>query len=87
MNDQTFVTHPNKLSRATLQARYDAAMASIEQEQRKREAAGYAIGAMFNQIAAATDPKSSLGCAACAAKAFCALFAVAAPIYFLWQMV
>ena len=86
MNDQSMTRDMAQKGQIDLKARYDQSQVSIKQQQLKREAAGYAVGAFLGWFGEMTSGKGPLACAVCLSKAACATFAIAAPIYFLSQM-
>ncbi|MBF9024725.1 hypothetical protein HKCCD6035_04090 [Rhodobacterales bacterium HKCCD6035] len=86
MNDQSMTHDMAQKGQIDLKARYARSQVSIKQQQLKREAAGYAVGAFLGWFGEMTSGKGPLACAVCLSKAACATFAIAAPIYFLSQM-
>jgi len=86
MNDQSMTRDMAQKDQFDLKARYAQSQVSIKQQQLKREAAGYAVGAFLGWFGEMTSGKGPLACAVCLSKAACATFAIAAPIYFLSQM-
>lgn len=86
MNDQSMTRDMAQKGQTDLKARYAQSQVSIKQQQLKREAAGYAVGAFLGWFGEMTSGKGPLACAVCLSKAACATFAIAAPIYFLSQM-
>ncbi len=86
MNDQSMTRDMAQNGQIDLKARYARSQVSIKQQQLKREAAGYAVGAFLGWFGEMTSGKGPLACAVCLSKAACATFAIAAPIYFLSQM-
>ncbi len=86
MNDQSMTRDMAQKGQIDLKARYARSQVSIKQQQLKREAAGYAVGAFLGWFGEMTSGKGPLACAVCLSKAACATFAIAAPIYFLSQM-
>jgi len=86
MNDQSMTRDMAQKGQIDLKARYAQSQVSIKQQQLKREAAGYAVGAFLGWFGEMTSGKGPLACAECLSKAACATFAIAAPIYFLSQM-
>jgi len=86
MNDQSMTRDMVQQGQIDLKALYAQSKASLKQEQLKREAAGYAVGAFLGWFGEMTTGKGPLACAECLSKAACATFAIAAPIYFLSQM-
>ncbi len=86
MNDQSMTRDMAQKGQIDLKARYAQSQVSIKQQQLKREAAGYAVGAFLGWFGEMTSGKGTLACAVCLSKAACATFAIAAPIYFLSQM-
>ena len=86
MNDQSMTRGMAQKGQIDLKARYAQSQVSIKQQQLKREAAGYAVGAFLGWFGEMTSGKGPLACAVCLSKAACATFAIAAPIYFLSQM-
>jgi hypothetical protein len=86
MNDQSMTRDMAQKGQIDLKAHYARSQVSIKQQQLKREAAGYAVGAFLGWFGEMTSSKGPLACAVCLSKAACATFAIAAPIYFLSQM-
>ena len=86
MNDQSMTRDMAQKGQIDLKARYAQSQVSIKQQQLKREAAGYAVGAFLGWFGEMTSGKGPLACAVCLSKAACATFAIAAPIYFSSQM-
>ena len=86
MNDQSMTRDMVQQGQIDLKARYAQSQASLKQEQLKREAAGYAVGAFLGWFGEMTTGKGQLACAVYLSKAACATFAITAPIYFLSQM-
>jgi len=86
MNDQSMTRDMAQKGQTDLKARYAQSQVSIKQQQLKREAAGYAVGAFLGWFGEMTSGKGPLACAVCLSKTACATFAIAAPIYFLSQM-
>ena len=86
MNDQSMTRDMAQKGQIDLKARYAQSQVSIKQQQLKREAAGYAVGAFLGWFGEMTSGKGPLACAVCLSKAACATCAIAAPIYFLSQM-
>ena len=86
MNDQSMTRDMAQKGQIDLKARYAQSQVSIKQQQLKREAAGYAVGAFLGWFGEMTSGKGPLACAVCLSKAACATFVIAAPIYFLSQM-
>ena len=86
MNDQSMTRDMVQQDQVNLKARYAQSQASIKQKELKREAAGYAVGALLGWFGEMTSGKGPLSCAVCLSKAACAAFAIAAPIYFLSLM-
>ena len=86
MNDQSMTRDMAQKGQIDLKARYAQSQLSIKQQQLKREAAGHAVGAFLGWFGEMTSGTGPLACAVCLSKAACATFAIAAPIYFLSQM-
>ena len=86
MNDQSMTRDMAQKGQIDLKARYAQSQVSIKQQQLKREAAGYAVGAFLGWFGEMTSGKGPLACAVCLSKAACATFAIAAPIHFLAQL-
>ena len=74
MNDQSITRDMVQQDQINLKARYAQSQASIKQKELKREAAGYAVGALLGWFGEMTSGKGPLSCAVClskAARAFC----------------
>ena len=66
--------------------RTEAAMASIEASNRKREAQGYALMAGFSNYGTASQGEGWFGRVSRAAKWFVIWFAMIVPVFLFWQV-
>ncbi|WP_371039435.1 hypothetical protein [Rhodosalinus sp. FB01] len=69
-----------------LRRRRELAMASIERERLRREAAGFVAGAAIMNFTAANEPGSLLARAVHASKLFLIAFVCVAPNYLVWRL-
>ena len=87
MDGQTITEDPRTEEALRQQRVYERAMASLAQEKRRKEAAGYAVMAAVSSFEPAATGKGKLGRAANIAKIGCMLGAGLIPNYFFWTFV